>query len=368
MIHLLQDRVDAFLGRGVYSLAVPVMDGPLQPNQRLEQAPTVASAYALDNLVEMPDGMHASSGASLLKLDAGQVQAVATLEREVSCLVGDGSGALAVGLSGLGVIVRGGAYDGRSITKVGDELLHCPVAALFIDGETLVVANGSARHRPDQWVHDLMRRESSGSVWRISLATGHAEPLARGLGWPYGLALASDGRLLVSEAWRHRIVAVSMGRAEPPEALLQDLPGHPARLAPAAGGGFWLAVFAPRNQLIEFVLQERAYRERMIATIEPQHWIAPALSSGASFREPIQGGAIKTMGILKPWAPTRSYGLVVRLDADLLPIDSLHSRAGGRMHGVTSICEHDNRLFVAAKGPGHALAVELGAPSDREPR
>ena len=45
------------------------------------------------------------------------------------------------------------------------------------------------------------------------------------------------------------------------------------------------------------------------------------------------------MGIHKPWAPSRSYGLVVRLDAAMRPVASFHSRANGHRHGVTSAIE-----------------------------
>ena len=41
-----------------------------------------------------------------------------------------------------------------------------------------------------------------------------------------------------------------------PQAVLSDLPAYPGRIAPARDGGFWLALFAPRNQLVEFVLRE----------------------------------------------------------------------------------------------------------------
>ncbi len=361
MIGLLRERIDAFLGRGAYSLAVPVMDGPLQPNERLDRADLVASAPGLDNLLSAGGRLLASSGHELLALQGDRFEHVESFASAITCLAHDGGEATAIGLSGAGITIRGGAHRGINLRTVSSEALGCATAALFVDRDTLIVANGSSAHRPEQWPYDLMSRGRSGSVWRISLRSGDAVRLAGGLAYPYGLALAADGRLLVSEAWRHRVVALDANRPSLPRSVLEDLPGYPARLALAEGGGFWLAVFAPRNQLVEFVLQERDYCRQMMASMEPQYWIAPALSSGNSFREPIQGGAIKTMGILKPWAPTRSYGLVVRLSADLLPRHSLHSRSGGRRHGVTSMCEHRGQLFVAAKGPGQALAVELGA-------
>ena len=111
--------------------------------------------------------------------------------------------------------------------------------------------------------------------------------------------------------------------------MLDHLPVYPSRLAPASGGGFWLTAFIARTQLVEFVLREPAYRRRMMREIDPRYWIAPRLSSGHTFLEPMQGAHIKTMGILKPWAPPRSYGLVIRLSPEGLPRYSLHSRVDG---------------------------------------
>ena len=63
------------------------------------------------------------------------------------------------------------------------------------------------------------------------------------------------------------------------------------------------------------------------------------------------------MGIHKAWSPSRSYGLVVRLDAVFAPVASLHSRANGRRHGVTSAIEVDGQLYAAAKGGGAVVTL-----------
>ena len=71
------------------------------------------------------------------------------------------------------------------------------------------------------------------------------------------------------------------------------------------------------------------------------------------------------MGMHKPWAPSRSYGLVVRLDAGLQPLASLHSRAErraprrpARRRGTTA------GSVVAAKGGDCLIAVDI-APQAR---
>jgi hypothetical protein len=55
---------------------------------------------------------------------------------------------------------------------------------------------------------------------------------------------------------------------------------------------------------------------------------------------------------MKPWSPSRSYGLIARLDDAYRPMASLHSRTNGRRHGVTSCLEAEGRLYFTAKGDG----------------
>ncbi|MGB3867092.1 MAG: hypothetical protein WBA29_15870, partial [Xanthobacteraceae bacterium] len=216
-----------------------------------------------------------------------------------------------------------------------------------------------------RWAHDLMSRGHTGRLLTVDVAARQVRVRASGLHYAFGVAASAQGPI-VSESWRHRLVSVGANGAG--RALLDDLPVYPSRLTPAAGGGFWLTAFTGRTQLVEFVLRENAYRRRMMAEIDPEFWVAPRLNSGNSFREPMQGAHLKTMGIIKPWAPPRSYGLVVRLNEDCVPRYSLHSRVDGRNHGVVAAAEVGDALYVLAKGAGRllrlsraAVAAEFGA-------
>lgn len=365
MMHALHNAVDRFFGRGRHSTSVPIMDGPLQPNQRLESAPVLAQAQDLDNLVEAGGALLCSSGARLLRIGEGRTAPEASFDTAITCLAADAHGALAIGLDGQGLLLRGGAHHGRRIGQAPDpQPLRCATAALFLDADTLIVACGSERFAASQWKHDLMAQGRSGSLWRIDLKSGAARQLAQGLAFPYGLAQADGGKLLATEAWEHRMVELDAHHPSTPRPVLEDLPAYPARLARAARGGYWLALFAPRNPLIEFVLREPRYRERMMAEVDPRFWIAPTLAARSSFRVPLQAGAIRQMNILKPWAPTFSYGLVAHLGADLLPTASWHSRADGSVHGVTSLCEQQGHLIAGAKGCGRAVRIDPQASED----
>jgi hypothetical protein len=364
LITTLRRAYAAFRGFDDETGSVPMMDGPLRPNALLDAAPVALMLHDVDNLTPWRDGLLCSSGREIVHLAraSGQlaISGQRAFEAPVSFIASEPGGALAVGLDGKGVLVVEGPHAGRTIAQVGGRPLLCPTTALFLTPDELIIANGAADHPAAEWKRDLMERGATGSVWSVDLRHQNTEPelLASGLAFPSGLAVASDKKLYVSEAWLHRIVALDGRAAATPNVLLRDLPAYPGRITSAPDGGFWLSLFAPRNQLVEFVLRENAYRRRMIDNIDPAYWIAPALSSGASFLEPIQGGARKKLNMLKPWSPSWSYGLVARCNSRMRPFASLHSRADGAVHGVTSCCEADGVLYAAAKGSGRIVAVD----------
>jgi hypothetical protein len=371
VIRALKRAYAAFRGFDDETGAVPMMDGPLRPNAALDAARLALSIPGVDNLGLHRGALVCSGGNDILRLTPASggltISDRRPLDANVSMIATGPADSLAVGLDGRGVLIAEGRHAGRLIETVGGRGLKCPTAALFLDADMFVVANGAAGLTAADWKRDLMERGASGSVWLLDLSQRDAAPrlLADGLAFPSGLARAVDGRFFISEAWAHRVIAIDSTRNGNRETPLSDLPAYPGRIAPAADGGFWLALFAPRNQLVEFVLREEKYRRRMIDSVDPAFWIAPALSSGASFLEPIQGGARKKLNMLKPWSPSWSYGLVARCNSAMRPTESLHSRADGAVHGVTSCCELGGALYVAAKGSGRIVAIDTSGKGAR---
>ena len=350
--------VDNLLGRGEAAITVPPLDGALRPNSLLDDA---AKRYPLENvdcLAVQSGSLLAAAGDRVLSLAAGgkwrtRFEAPAA----ITSIAAIGKDGLAVGLANGAILVKGGPYDGREYRLAQGG--NC-ITAIAATTDTLYVANGSRTNAPDAWQRDLLERNASGSVWRIGLEDARPECIADGLAYPSGIAV--DGEtLVVSQAWRHALVRIGPGRGAATTVLLEDLPAYPGRLS-QAGDGWWLALFAPRSQLVEFVLREPAYRQRMMAEVPASCWVAPRLRSGQSFYEPLQGGGVKHLGIVKPWAPAMSAGLCLRLDAAFHPVASLQSRADGGTHGVTGVVEADGTAYAAARGDGVVVAL----PSDAE--
>ena len=372
MIATLKRAYAVFRGFDDETGSVPMMDGPLRPNAVLDSAPVALSLPGVDNLAWRRGELVCSSGPELLRfaIETGDfaISDRRAFDAPVSLVAAGPGDSLAVGLDGRGLMIVEGPHAGRMIEAAGERRLTCPTAALFLDADRLVVANGAAGVTAAEWKRDLMECGASGELWLIDLSSSNVAPrrLAGSPAFPSGLARAGDGTLLVSEAWLHRVIAVDVETPNAPRPLLSDLPAYPGRIAPARAGGFWLALFAPRNQLVEFVLREHEYRRRMIDAVDPDYWIAPSLSSGASFLEPIQGGARKKLNMLKPWSPSWSYGLLARCSPAMRPLSSFHSRADGTVHGVTSCCEVGGTLYIAAKGSGRIVAIDIARDEARQ--
>lgn len=358
MLDYLKRARDRFFGEGEATVSVPIFDGALAPNNLLEEAPVFAELAGLEDLAMGPDGvLHAACGNQVLRFAAdGAASMRASFDAPLQALALADDGALAVATA-TGVRIDGGPFHGKRLDALQGQPLGCINALHWASGAKLLISQGSLKRPYAELSHDLLEHGRSGRVLEYDCASGETRVLASGLAYCYGVC-DSGAQVIAAQSWAHSVVGVAQA-GKPPKALLKALPGYPARLSPAPGGGFWLSVFAGRTQLLEFVLREDDFRAEMMRTIEPRYWVAPALNSGSDFREPLQGGSVKQMGILKPWAPPRSYGLVIRLGADMLPLYSLHSRVGGVHHGIVSAVEQAGKLFVLSKGSGRILCLNL---------
>ena len=349
---------DRMFDRAANDTSVPVFDGALKPNHLLDTAevffehPDVA-----DMVVDHEGHLVVACGNQMFRLQSGSEgvssHVIAQWPKPIQALSRFGDGL--VGAMDDRLVFINGKYDGLEVSSLAGQPVHCTTALSEGPDGVLFITEGSRRTPYEQWATDLLGLGKTGRFLSFDPATGqshvHAEKLA------YGYGVSSDGsRALVSESWAHRVSVWQNGKLKPG---VSQLPGYPSRISNAPDGGFWLTIFAPRSQLLEFVLCETEFRAEMMQTIDPKYWIAPTLSSGNDFLEPLQQGGVRQMGVLKPWAPARSYGLVLKLSPELVPLYSFHSRVGGLNHGIVSALEFNGSLLALSKGAGRILRVSL---------
>ena len=329
------------------TITLPGLDGVLRPNSVLDEAASLANVEAPDDLAVAFGSLFISSGKQLLRVKSmgDAPEPWRSFAAPIAALAAAPGGRLAVALSDSTVI----ACDASGLTEEltpRHALPGPPSAMCFMpDGELLITVGASGYDA--EWRRDLLSEGRSGSVWLVAGAGSTMRCLAGGLSWASGV-IAPGGSVIVAEAWRHRLVELRPGL--PPVPAGAELPGYPGRLKDDGGDGLLLSMFAPRSRLVELVIRQKQYRRRMLADLQPDDWIAPSLRSGRSLTSPMQGGAVRVQGVFKPWAPSFSFGLVLKLDTGCQPRTSFHSRADGRRHGITACLAWQGDAIFASKG------------------
>ncbi len=334
------------------------LEGVLGPNGRLDEADGIA-VEAPDALCVAPDGRLLFGSASrVMTLDewGGEPSVWASFDAPVTALCAHASGAVAVGLAGGRVAVLDGAarpVDGWALpagraASVVDCVFRSPDELLLVD---CGYEAGGALLARAAWDEDA--RGGLVSLRR----SGGTRVVAAGLHAPMGVCLDDEGVALVSLLERASVVD------ERGAVRQAGFPGYPGRLR-RTPVGYALACLSRRDPLIEFLKTERAFVAEMKATIDPRHWIAPRTSPEFAHDFPIELGATRLFGEVKPWAPSFSYGLLVETDGRLMPVSSAQSRANGRRHAVSDATYWSDGLVAVSKGSGEILrlAGEVAAP------
>ncbi|MDX3968397.1 MAG: hypothetical protein QHD01_17610 [Bradyrhizobium sp.] len=364
---LIGDIIDRVLSPNREIHGIPVLDGAFSPNQRLDQARQLGDGIERpDDIALGQDGaLYVSTGKRILRCTGDDFNAravFATLGGPVGGLACVPDGRLLACVSGVGLVALSpsGETVGQ-LESVGSEKIACPLSVAVAPDGAIYLTDGSRSNRPELWLTDLMQnRAPSGRLIACNSSLSGASVREDGLAWPLGVVVSGDGKeVWVAESWTHRLTALS--RAENAKrVIVKNYSGYPARLARGADGEIWMAFLALRTQLTEFVLRERGFCEEMMRTVPSELWIGPVLDGRLNPREPTQIGRIKKLGIQKPWAPPRSYGLVARLDAKGVAVETLHSRVDGRVHGVTAVRPIGSRVLAVSKGRDCLVELPLG--------
>jgi hypothetical protein len=339
-----------FRGRKQQTLSM-TLEGVLGPNGRLDEADAMPMAAPEAICVTPAGDLLASSGSDVFRIPrwGERPDLWGRFDAPVSALAVSAGGRVAVGLSGGRIVVRdasGAALSGWTPTSNPRAVADC----LFLSEDELVVVDHG--YRPDEPVLSIAPWDpvARGQVLGVT-RSGKTRVIAAGLHCPMGVALGPNGALALTELDRARVVEAS-GK------VLQA--GYPAYLGRIRkiDGGYALACLSRRDALIEFLKTEPEFVARMKARIEPKHWISPRVVAEFSHDFPIELGATRLFGEIKPWAPSFSYGLAIETDAAMMPIRSAHSRANGTRHAISDIVSWNGALVVVSRGSGALLKLD----------
>jgi hypothetical protein len=324
------------------------LEGALGANSRLDDADALPVTAPEAICVDRAGHLLISSGSNVFRLErwGKDPELWTSFEAPVSALAVSESGRVAVGLSGGRI-----RFCDASGQPLPDWTIsaspHAVVDCLFLSEDELAVVDHG--YGPDEPILSLAPWDpvARGQVLAIS-RSGETRTIASQLHCPMGIAQGPHGVLVVTELERARVVETS-GK------VVQA--GYPAYLGRIrkVGNGYALACLSRRDPLIEFLKTEREFVERMKSQIDPRHWISPRVTPEFSHDFPIELGATRLFGEIKPWAPSFSYGLVIETDRAVMPVASAHSRANGIRHAISDVLSWNGSLIAVSRASAELL-------------
>ncbi|WP_127128922.1 hypothetical protein [Georgenia sp. SYP-B2076] len=349
----LSDVMEWLAPSRVHRPTIPPMEGRLTPNDRLDRSVALGSTFDVDDIVSLDGSVIATDGTALRRWDGGTWERVIALPGRAKALAVDGGRrGLLVAVQGTGICAV--TLDGSVVVVCADPVVRQCVTALSVmpDGALLACVGSTSGL---SWSRALVSGVSDGALARI--AGDSVEMIADGLAWPAGAAPFTDGGYLVSLSHDHAIVVLGAGGGRARRELIANLPGYPGRIC-ATGADWWAAVPYPRSRAFELLLDEDDVLNEMVSDLPERAWLIPRLTVEKDIHAPLQLGQAREMGEIKPWAPPRSYGLLLRFDAEGRVVESAHSRTSGRIHGITAVCELEGTVVVGSAGARTVVTVE----------
>lgn len=103
-------------------------------------------------------------------------------------------------------------------------------------------------------MNEVLESRPNGRLLKYDISTGECAVVLDELFFANGVAVSpDDSYVLVNETMRYRTkrVYVRGPRTGDVEVLIDNLPGFPDGISTGADGVFWLAIYAPRNELLD---------------------------------------------------------------------------------------------------------------------
>lgn len=307
--------------------AAPALVGVWQPNERLRDVEWLAVGQVdgpEDVAVDSEGRVYGGSvdGRIVRVLPDGRVETFAETGGRPLGLAFAPNGDLIVadGVRGLLAVDRGGQVRLLTDSADGVRFGFTDDVDVARDGRCYF-SDASSRFGPDDYMLDMLEGRPYGRLLRYDPRTNETEVLLEGLYFANGVALSPDEDfVLVNETYRYSITRywLTGPSARTREMFCENLPGFPDGVSCDGQGRFWVALFTTRNPVAEW-LAPRPEWKAIMAKLPRALWPQPA-----------------------------PYGLVVALDTNGRPLESLHDPGGTRYSPITSVEEHDGTLYLGS--------------------
>ncbi|MGA7071080.1 ABC transporter permease [Bradyrhizobium sp.] len=191
----------------------------------------------------------------------------------------------------------------RSLYSVNDDSRLRLADDLDITDDGLIFfSEATVRYEMDEWPVDGLEARGNGRIICYDTKTGTTHTALRGLKFPNGVAVASDGQsILFAETFgctikRYWFAGPRKGTVE---TVMDNLPGYPDNINLASDGNYWLALVGMRNPSLDLAWKMPGFRRRMAKRVPVDEWLFPNINTGCVVKFNEQGKILESLWDLK---------------------------------------------------------------------
>jgi ribose transport system permease protein len=191
----------------------------------------------------------------------------------------------------------------RSLYSVNDDSRLRLADDLDITDDGLIFfSEATVRYEMDEWPVDGLEARGNGRIICYDTKTGATHTVLRGLKFPNGVAVASDGQsILFAETFgcsikRYWFAGPKKGAIE---IVMDNLPGYPDNINLASDGNYWLALVGMRSPSLDLAWKMPGFRRRMAKRVPVDEWLFPNINTGCVVKFNEQGKILESFWDLK---------------------------------------------------------------------
>ena len=187
----------------------------------------------------------------------------------------------------------------RSYSSINDDSrLRLADDLDITDDGRIFFSEATVRFEMHEWATDGLEARGNGRIICFDTRTGKTHTVIRGLKFPNGVCIASDGQsFLFAETWncsvkRHWFDGPKKGTTE---IVLENTPGFPDNINNSSDGNYWMSFVGMRCPALDLAWRMPGFRRRMAKRVPRDEWLFPNINTGCVLKFNERGEVLETM-------------------------------------------------------------------------
>lgn len=187
----------------------------------------------------------------------------------------------------------------RSYSSINDDSrLRLADDLDITDDGRIFFSEATVRYEMHEWVIDGLEARGNGRIICFDTNTGKTHTVIRGLKFPNGVCIASDGQsFLFAESWncsvkRHWFDGPKKGTTE---MVIENLPGYPDNINNSSDGHYWMSLMGMRCPALDLAWRMPGFRRRMVMRVAHDEWLYPNINTGCVLKFNERGEVLETL-------------------------------------------------------------------------